>query len=225
MKLTLLCFLLLLAPPIYAQELPDSPKPQPPEPVPIWIWNSDFSERIQPGLITDWRSSYTPDVTSSQALFYYKPCNSHQRKWYKPLSSNMCQADYDKWVAPRLNDHWYKDKVLWTGIGIIGTSIFLDTHSTSQSPSSFEEGNPFLGPHPSTAKVAAYGTLDFGIQFGLQVGAWKVSHNDPSKPWRVLGQWGLPVAIALINGRTGINNYRLNARCRNPNAPGCVIIK
>lgn len=224
MKLTLLCFALFFAPAIYAQELPDSPQPQIHQFRPYigytaWLWY-DFPQQqtIAPP---------TPRLGWDAIATYQPPCNTHRRKFSNLhwLSSNMCQVDYDKWVAPRLNDHWYKDKVLWTGIGIIGTSIFLDAHSTSQLPASFEEGNPFLGPHPSTAKVAAYGTLDFGIQFGLQVGAWKVSHNDPSKPWRILGQWGLPVAIALINGRTGINNYRLNARCRNPNAPGCVIIK
>lgn len=38
-------------------------------------------------------------------------CNTHKRQFKKPwtwLESNMCQQDYDKWVQPRLKDHWYK---------------------------------------------------------------------------------------------------------------------
>lgn len=145
-----------------------------------------------------------------------KPCNAHQRKWYKPFSSNMCQEDYDKWVEPRRNDHWYKDKTFWLGVAVIGASIALDAHSTSHDlnvPGIIEK-NPFLGPHPSNAKITGFSTLYFGAQFGFHVAAWKLSHNDPSKPWRTFGQWTVPASAVAINARQGVLNYRLREKVK-----------
>jgi hypothetical protein len=124
----------------------------------------------------------------------------------------MCQADYDAWVAPRLDDHFYKEKAWWTGLGVIGLSVFLDAHSTSRRPRGWSEGNPFLGSNPSAGRIAGFATLDFSAQALLHVFAWKQSHFDPSKPWRGIGQWGVPAGAFATNGQRGIRNYYLGAR-------------
>lgn len=146
------------------------------------------------------------------------PCNSHQRKWYKPFSSNMCQEDYDKWVTPRLHDHWYKDKYFWLGGLAIGGSIALDSLSTSTRPKGIIERNPILGSNPSNGKIAGVASTDFAIHFGLHVLAWKQSHNDPSMAWRQFGRWGVPATTA-IEFRQGVLNYRLRSTVKPAGTP------
>lgn len=129
------------------------------------------------------------------------------------MKSNMSDAEYERWAEPRQHDKFYKSKVFWAGIAIIGASITLDAHSTARGfGQGYEEGNPFLGAHPSNGRIAAFSSLDFGAQLLLHYGAWRLSHNDPSKAWRTFGQWGVPAGVVATNGQRGIRNYRLQAK-------------
>lgn len=143
-------------------------------------------------------------------------CSTHERKLKNPftwLKSNMCDEDYERWVEPRRHDHWYKDKTFWAGIAIIGASQALDAHSTARGfGHGVPEANPILGPHPSNTKIAVYTFSYFTVQSAFHVVNWKLSHNDPSKSWRLIGQWGLPASAFGINGVQGIKNYRFEAR-------------
>jgi hypothetical protein len=143
-------------------------------------------------------------------------CNARQRQAKKPwtwLKSNMCQADYDVWVEPRLKDHWYRDKYFYIGLAVIGASIAADAHSTVRGVDmGLIEGNPILGQHPSHGRVAGFALLDFGAQTTFHALAWHESHQDPSKAWRTIGRLGEPVGIFAVNGRQAIKNYRLEAR-------------
>ena len=172
-----------------------------------WGWANEPAQPISQATLLTLESYPMPDLPQPKQ----EKCNSHQRKWYKPLSSNMCQEDFDKWVEPRLKDHFYKDKTFWAGLGVIGVSLFLDGDSSARRPPGFIEGNPILGQHPSTGKMVGFFTLDFGVQTALHIFAWKQSHFDPSKSWRIFGQWGVPAGVAAINARQGILNYRLEA--------------
>jgi len=145
-------------------------------------------------------------------------CSTHERKLKNPLTwlkSNMCQEEYDAWAAPRQHDHWYKDKVFWAGIAVIAASQVLDAHSTASGfGHHISEANPILGPHPSSTKIGVYTFGYFTFQSALHVAAYKQSHNDPSKAWRLIGQWGLPATAASVNGIQGIKNYRLEAKLK-----------
>lgn len=171
----------------------------------------------------NWPIVNTPWPTTNSPLQLVpasQPCNAHQRKWYKPFSSNMCQEDYDKWVTPRLHDHWYKDKYFWIGVAVIGGSIAADAHSTSRFVDrGYAEGNPFLGPHPSHGRIAGFALLDFGAQTTFHALAWHESHQDPSKAWRMIGRFGEPVAAFAISGRQAITNYRLDFSAKPAGTP------
>ena len=160
------------------------------------------------------RAFFIAALLLTPALCPAQECNAHQRSW-KPqtwLKSNMCQEDYDKWVTPRLHDHWYKDKYFWLGAAAIGGSIVLDAHSTASSRRGLAERNPLLGAHPSNGRIVGVASADFAIHFGLNVLAWKQSHNDPSQAWRQIGRWGVPASAIAIEGRQGALNYRLRDR-------------
>jgi hypothetical protein len=141
------------------------------------------------------------------------PCNSHQRKWYKPLSSNMCQADYDAWVEPRLKDHWYTSKSWWAGTGIILLTNALDAFSTTSRVTPYYpyniESNKLLGPHPSNGRVAAITGLESGFLVSLHGAAWHYSHQDPSEPWRIVGAWSVPSVVASAHISAAVHNFHV----------------
>ena len=144
-------------------------------------------------------------------------CNTHQRKLRNPftwLKSNMCDEDYQAWVAPRRKDSALRDKKWWIGETVIILATALDAATTAygqgKNPQVLE-GNPILGLHPSNGRVAGFSLLSLGVNTGLHYGAYRVSHNDPSKVWRFAGEWSMPTVVAAINGRQGINNAILLA--------------
>ena len=122
----------------------------------------------------------------------------------------MCQHDYDKWVQPRLKDHWYKDKYFWLGVGVIGASIAADGYTTSKFSNGLYESNPiartFIGRYPTPRAIAITNSIGFAAIFGLHIVAWKHSHNDPSMAWRQFGRWAGPAIVAGINGRSALHN-------------------
>lgn len=115
---------------------------------------------------------------------------------------------YASFAQAQPNPHWYRDKWWWVGEAIIGSSIFMDGHSSARGQPYYVEGNPLLGKHPSNARIAGFAGLDFGLQTTYHALAWHWSHDD-NKFWRNLGRWAIPTEVALIVGRQGIENYRL----------------
>jgi len=142
-------------------------------------------------------------------------CSTHDRQLKKPwtwLESNMCDADYQAWVRPRLGDRWYKDKTWWAGetLGVL-LPLALDADSTIRNQSQgCIESNPLLGSHPSNAKIIGVTVVGAGIQTTLYWLSYRLSHNDPSRTWRIIGQLGVPAAVWSTNGRSAINNYQLH---------------
>lgn len=209
MRYLAILFLLLVSAvtPAFTQELPPAPEPKfdaPPTHV-EWVWmESPMIDRMAWGF-TDHIDSVPPAGS----------CNAHRRKLKNPftwLESNMCDDDWEKWAAPRRHPFW-KDKIWWVGVGVIAVSQVLDSSSTARGfPKGFVEGNFFLGPHPSNERLAGYTATYFTGQVLLHAWAYHESHLDPSKTWRIIGQWGMPGASFGTVGVQGIKNYRLESR-------------
>jgi hypothetical protein len=108
--------------------------------------------------------------------------------------------------------HWYTDKWFWTGIAIQAAAVGADAWTTSQRRSGLRETNGFIGGNPDNGSIAALSSVGFGVGFTCSVLAWQQSHDDPHLAWRLLGRWSLPIAAALIEGRSAVKNNRLNSR-------------
>lgn len=97
--------------------------------------------------------------------------------------------------------HWYKDKKLWLGFVMIGSSIVADVETTESARSrGAQEANPLYGAGPG--RLRAYGislALDAPILVGLYLSRkWK--HNRYWMSLTALGA-GPHVAAALWNSR------------------------
>jgi hypothetical protein len=138
------------------------------------------------------------------------PC--HKAKpwtWFKQCRSD---AEWQAYGLERQHDRWYKDKSFWIGTAIIAASIAADAHSTVEACPGCRETNGFLGTHPSNGDAAFVAGGGFALVFGLHIANWELTHRDPQKPWRVEGRWLAPALAVAVEGRSAINNYRLDGK-------------
>jgi len=115
--------------------------------------------------------------------------------------------------------HFFSDPKWWIGESVVIVSHAADAYTTTQRPHGIIEGNNFIGINPSNKKVALVSLTAFSIQTTLHAGAWHVTHHVPLADgtgydqdhlgWRIVGYTGIPVTVALINGRQAIKNYQL----------------
>ena len=140
-------------------------------------------------------------------------CSTHHRQAKKPwtwLQSNMCEDDYQAWKLAHPSKPWYKSQQFWYGVVVIGASVGADYKTTSSGISrGYGESNPLLGSRPSDGHIAAVGSLAFTTYFGLHLASYQLSKDDPSKYWRFLGHWQIPVIAASIHGPAAKHNSDL----------------